>query len=326
MALLLTHADIARLDGMPVAIKAMEHVYGLPPDEAGSRVRVDVPTGNGWLRIMAATIPGLGVFGYKAMNLAPGIGVRYIVSVYSIASGELLGVVDAREVTTMRTGACAAVATRRLARPGLPEIAVVGTGAEARAQLEAMHELYPDAVVRVFSRQQANRERFRAWAADRLGVQVRTCPSLADAVEGAGVVVLATKSPTPVLTKALVAPGVHVNSIGSARRDQYEIAADAFPLFSPVVCDSPEHVLGEAGDAYDAVQDGMLAPAMVSSLAQLVRGEVGGGEGDAPTLYKSVGTATQDVALAHSLLASARTDPGRASTELVGFPAIKEAS
>ena len=256
MSILLSDSDVTRMRGLSLAIASMEEVYALPPDQVGSPVRVDVPTGNGWLRMMAASIPGLGVFGYKAMNLAPGVGVRYVVAVYSIATGELLGIVDARELTTLRTGACAAVATRHLVTAPVNDIAIIGTGVEARAQLEAMHELYPAAEIRVYSRAADNREHFRAWAFADVGVQVSVSSSIQEAVEGAGVIVLATKSGQPVLTKELVGAGSHVNSVGSARRDQYELAVDAFPMFSPVVCDSPEHVLSEAGDAHDAVQAG----------------------------------------------------------------------
>jgi len=325
MTILLSDAEVAGMDGMSLAISAMEHVYGLPADQVGTPVRVDVPTGNGWLRVMAASIPGLDVFGYKAMNLAPGIGVRYVVAVYSIPSGELLGIVDARELTTLRTGACAAVATRHLVSAAVDQIAIVGTGVEAKAQLEAMHVLYPAAAVRVHSRQSENRERFRAWAADRLGLDVAACSTLRDAVEGAGVVVLATKSAQPVLTKELVCAGSHVNSVGSARRDQYELAVDAFPMFSPVVCDSPEHVLSEAGDAYDAVQAGAITASTVLSLSQLVRGDYAVVASNAPSLYKSVGSATQDVALAHSLLTALGSEPGERGTSLPGFPALKSA-
>jgi len=325
MALLVTDADVSRLDGVTIAIAAMENVYGLPDDAVGDPLRVDVPTGNGWLRVLAATIRGLDVFGYKAMNLTPGIGVRYVVSVYAISTGELLGVVDARELTTLRTAACAAVASRRLAKPGVSEIAVIGTGVEGRAQLTAMNALYPGAAVRAYSRQPFNRESFQRWAGESLGVEVTLSTGVAEAVEGAEVVVLATKSHQPVLTKELVAAGTHVISVGSARRDQYEIAPDAFPLFAPIVCDSPLHVLAEAGDAHDAVEAGLLPSAEVVGLSQLVRGEVPASAGT-PTLYKSVGTAVQDLALAHGLLAQLRDGGESRASVLDGFPSIKRTS
>lgn len=322
MALLVTDADVSRLDGVTAAIAAMENVYGLPDDAVGEPVRVDVPTGNGWLRVLAATISGLDVFGYKAMNLTPGVGVRYVVSVYAISTGDLLGVVDARELTTLRTAACAAVATRRLAKPDVGEIAIIGTGVEGRAQLLAMNALYPSARVRAYSRQQANRESFKRWAAESLAVDVTLSIGVAEAVAGAEVVVLATKSHQPVLTKELVAVGTHVVSVGSARRDQYEIAPDAFPLFAPIVCDSPAHVLAEAGDAHDAVEAGLLPPSEVVGLSHLVRGEVPASTG-APTLYKSVGTAVQDLALARELLAQLRGGGQGQASVLDGFPTIK---
>ena len=76
--------------------------------------------------------------GFKAMNLAPGRGVRYQVHLYRIETGELLAIMDAQHLTTLRTGATSAVATRRLAPARKMQMALLGSGAEARAQLEAM--------------------------------------------------------------------------------------------------------------------------------------------------------------------------------------------
>jgi alanine dehydrogenase len=326
MALLLSNAEITESRAMSLAISAMEGVYRLPPEDVGAPVRVEIPTGRGWLRLLAATIPGLGVFGYKAMNLVPGIGVRYAVFVYSIESGELLGIVDAQEATTLRTGACSALATRHLVREDPRRIAIIGSGIEARAQLYAMHTLYPAAEIAVHSRHPENRVNFTAWARAELGVGCIDHARLESALVDADVVVLATKSSTPVLNKEMISPGMHVNSVGSARKDQHELAGDAFPMFWPVVCDSPSHVLTEAGDAAGAVEDGTLSLDAVFSLSQLVRGELSGrAKLDQPTLYKSVGTATQDVALAQALLVQLGGNGMSIGTKIEGFPDIKSA-
>src|SRR5438876_306286 len=89
--------------------------------------------------------------GFKAMNLAPGHGVRYQVHLYRANSGELLAIMDAQHLTTLRTGATSAVATTRLARSGLATVALLGSGLEAHAQLEAMQALGIVKSAKVFS-------------------------------------------------------------------------------------------------------------------------------------------------------------------------------
>ena len=139
MTLLLPHEDVCAAVGMADAIVAMEEAFReegegavlLPP-------RINMKAGKGWLRVGPVSLEKSGWMGFKAMNLVPGAGVRYQVHLYEIASGALLAIIDAQHLTTLRTGATSAVATRRLARPGAAVVALLGSGVEARAQLEAM--------------------------------------------------------------------------------------------------------------------------------------------------------------------------------------------
>ncbi len=317
MTLVLNHGDVCEVATMAMAIEAMEHVYGLAGDgQTGDPRRYDIALTKGWLRLMVIEAQGLGVFGYKAMNLFPGVGVRYAVHLYDGSSGALAAIVDAKQVTALRTAACAAVATDRLAPARVERMAMIGTGAEARTQLLAMDSVRPAATVAVHSRSEANVARFIEEMAPQVAAELTPCTSVEDAVAGAQLVVLATKSDTPVLRADHLRSGVHVNSVGAARLDQRELDSDVFAVVDLTVCDEVELVSREAGDVAQAVVAGTFVPERAMSLAELVRSPVERDD-SAITLFKSVGSALQDLALAGRVVEAARAKGlGR---ELAGF-------
>ena len=258
--------------------------------------------------------------GFKAMNLVPGQGVRYQVHLYEIASGALLAIMDAQYLTTLRTGATSAVATRRLARPGAAVVALLGSGMEARAQLEAMHADGKVQSVRVFSPTPANRERLAVDFRARFGMQIEAVASAEQAVADADLILAAVKSTEPVLSGRWLRDGCHVNSVGTARRDQREIDAETFARSARVIVDTKEGVFGEAGDAFVAREQ--IRMDEVHELAKLVIGEVPGRRNDTDiTLFKSVGTGLQDIAVA--ALIYRRAVERSVGTDLGEFPYLK---
>ena len=290
---------------MADAIAAMESAFReegegrttLPP-------RINMKAGRGWLRVGPVALEGAGWGGFKAMNLAPGHGVRYQVHLYDLESGALCSIMDAQHLTTLRTGATSAVATRRLARPGAGTVALLGSGPEARAQLEAMATAGYVAAARVYSPTAANRETLAA-AFRAGGMRIDAVASAEAAVDGADLVLAAVKSSEPVLLGRWLRPGMHVNSVGTARRDQREIDVETFARSARIVVDTKEGVFGEAGDAYVA-RDAVDADA-VRNLCELVSTGVGG-RADAReiTLFKSVGSGIQDIALAAVIYENAK--------------------
>lgn len=276
--------------------------------------------GKGWLRVGPVALEKSGWMGFKAMNLAPGNGLRYQVHLYEIASGSLLAIMDAQHLTTLRTGATSAVATRRLARSGAAVVALLGSGVEARAQLDAMQADGKVRAARVYSPTAANRERLAADYRTRFGMDIEAVASAEEAVSGADLIVAAVKSTVPVLLGEWLRPGMHVNSVGTARRDQREIDPETFKRSARVVVDTKEGVFGEAGDAV-AAREVMTAEA--HELSELVVGKAPGrGSADEITLFKSVGTGIQDIALA--ALIYQRAVERTVGTDLGGFPYLKK--
>jgi alanine dehydrogenase len=323
VTLVLDEAAVGELIGMPLAIDAMHHAFELEARGLVTGVsRMDTSTGAGWLRVLCAVIDGDGVFGFKAMNLATNTGVRYQIHVYSIVSGDLLAIVDAKSVTAARTAGCSAVATKLLARTDVSDVAIVGTGWEARAQFRAMHTLYPKATFHVHSRSSDHRRAFSREMATETGARIELHDELETAVERADVIVVATKSGEPVLDIGHAVPGVHINSIGATRPDQHEIAPALFGRCERVVFDDVPLVLREAGDAARAVACGALRPETPTALAELVAGrQPARSNRSQVTLYKSVGTAAQDLVLAYRVFELAvKRGLG---VRLDGFPSLK---
>jgi len=223
--------------------------------------------------------------------------VRYQVHLYRASSGELLAIMDAQHLTTLRTGATSAVATRRLANPGPCVVALLGSGIEARAQLDAMQAMGYVESARVFSQTGANRQKLAEDYRRAFDMKIDAVGSAEEAVAGADMVLAAVKSSETVFYGKWLRPGMHVNSVGTARRDQREIDAETFQRSAITVVDTREGVFGEAGDAV-AAKD-VIRPDDVYELAELVIGKAPGRTApEQITLFKSVGTGVQDIALA----------------------------
>lgn len=322
MTLLLTHEDVQKSVSMADAIEAME--AGFREEGEGGAVlppRINIKAGKGWFRVGPVVMEHSGWMGFKAMNLAAGQGVRYQVHLYSVATGALEAIMDAQFLTTLRTGATSAVATRRLARPGATTVALLGSGAEAKAQLEAMQAAGYVKSAKVYSPTAANR---RALAEDfrrRHAMEITDVASAEEAVDGATIVLAAVKSSETVFWGRWLKPGMHVNSVGTARRDQREIDPETFTRSARIVVDTREGVFGEAGDAV-AAKD-VVKPADVAELAELVTGKSSGRQSaDEITLFKSVGTGIQDIALASFIYRNAKSKG--IGMDIGAFPCLKK--
>jgi ornithine cyclodeaminase/alanine dehydrogenase len=322
MVLLLKHEEVMQTVSMDDAIVAMESGFK-EEGEGGALLpqRINVKAGKGWFRVGPVVLQNSGWVGFKAMNLAPGYGLRYQVHLYKIETGELLCIMDAQHLTTLRTGATSAVATRRLGRGRPCVVSLLGSGAEAYAQLDAMRAAGLVASARVYSPTEANRKRLADTFRKRHGMIIVDVPSAEAAVDGSEIVLAAVKSNTTVLLGRWLQPGMHVNSVGTARRDQREIDVETFQRSDVIVVDTKEGVFSEAGDAYaarDAIQ-----PDSVSELSSVVVGAASGRTSDSQiTLFKSVGTGIQDIALAAAIYQ--RAVERQVGTNIGNFPYLKE--
>jgi ornithine cyclodeaminase len=210
---------------------------------------------------------------------------------------------DGTWLTALRTGAAGGLAADLLARKDASTVALFGAGVQARSQLEAVRCVRPVTDVRVVSRTAASAD---ALVAELDGLSARRARSPEDALRGADIVIAATDSRTPVFDGTLVEPGTHVTAIGSFTPEMREVDT-ALVTRARVVVDQREAALAEAGDLIGPIRDGALdASAVSAELGEVVLGRAPGRRTDEEiTLFKSVGNAVQDVAIAASVLAEA---------------------
>ncbi len=204
------------------------------------------------------------------------------------AFGTPLAFMDGRLITEMRTAATSAAVTQRVANPDSKILALIGSGVQAEAHLEALSTLYDFDEIRIWSRTTANAERF-AQQHGAVAMEARA------AVEGADIVVTATNAREPVLQGAWLKPGAHVNAVGSPRPNWREL--DDAAMSNTIIVDSREAAAVEAGDV-------ILSGAEISAEAgEVLAGTVSVGSG-ATTVFKSLGMAVEDIVAARLVYAN----------------------
>jgi ornithine cyclodeaminase/alanine dehydrogenase-like protein (mu-crystallin family) len=250
------------------------------------RNMLTIEEGKRYLGIMpavAADAMGAKLVSFYPQNAATGMPTHMaMILLFSPQTGEPLAVMDGRLVTEMRTAAVSAAATKLLAAPDSRVLALLGSGVQAGAHLQALSQVRSFAEVRVWSRTAEHAERFAREH------KIKAMPAEA-AGRGADVVVTATNALEPILEGAWLKPGAHVNAVGSPRPDWRELDDNA--MANTLIVDSHEAVLKESGDV-------ILSNAPI--YAEI--GEIFAGRKKAPvaatTVFKSVGLAIEDVAAA----------------------------
>jgi ornithine cyclodeaminase/alanine dehydrogenase-like protein (mu-crystallin family) len=250
-------------------------------------------------------------YGLKAVCIFPGNPGRGLdahqgaVLLFDGETGALRAVVDASAVTAIRTAAVSAVATRALARKDARELAILGSGVQARSHLEAMAKVRPFDRARVWSRTAEHAEAFAAGA--QVPFPVETVASAEEAALGADVIVTATSSPEPIVRKEWLAPGAHVNAVGSSIPTARELDAATVAKAS-LFADARESMINEGGDYLFAVREAGIGPDHIR--AELGEVLIGTHEGrrsaDELTVFKSLGLAAEDLAAAEHAYARAR--------------------
>ncbi|MCC6473107.1 MAG: ornithine cyclodeaminase family protein [Burkholderiales bacterium] len=321
--LLLRHEAVQEAMQSAQVIDALERMLSrpgagmlaLPP-----RLTVEDERG-GFLRLMPVIASDTGYAGFKAMNLHPAYGVRYMIAMIALANGELAALLDADWITAYRTAATAAIAVRHLKPRAAQTLAVIGSGTQARALLDAVSRVLAPRRVLVYSPTAANRERFAAEMAARLGVSIEAAASAEEATRDAGVVLSAYRAKsTPLIHAAMVRPGALVCGISSVRPRHREVDVSLWEA-SRVVVDDLAHVR-ESGDGRAAAERGLCGEENVCELWRVLRdASLGRRSEDERVLFKSVGTAEQDIALAALVIERATA---RGLGEQLGeFPALR---
>lgn len=228
-----------------------------------------------------------------------------VVVMFDAASGAPAAVLDAHAITSIRTAAASAVATRALARANATRLAILGTGEQAGAHVHAMAAVRELSSIAVWGRTPEKAAALAARAHDALGLPVSVAPDVEQAVANADIVCATTSSPTPILQGAWIRRGTHVNLVGASSASTRETDAGLIAK-SAFYVDLRASAMAEAGDLLEAM--GPLAARHIrGEIGEVLNGKVPGREGDdVVTVYKSLGIAAQDLAVAHALLERAR--------------------
>ena len=308
MTLHISEAEVRSLLTMPMAIEAVETIS---QKQASGEVvvhprrRFELP-GGGFFHYMAAADFSAGYVAMKQYTFVNG-QLRFLVPLYEMRSGDLLALIEADYMGQLRTGAASGVATKSLARRNSRIAAIIGSGGQARTQLEAMAEVRKLELARVYSRNTKKREGFAKEMSERLGFRVEGAASTSDAVRGADIVCTATTTSHPVVFGADLAPAVHINAIGANHSHKRELDEDAVESADVIVVDSIEQSRQEAGDLIIAFEGDEICWTGVKKLSDVVAGKTSGRTSDAEvTLFKSNGIASWDLAAAMKVYALAK--------------------
>ncbi|MFJ7158891.1 ornithine cyclodeaminase family protein [Streptomyces sp. NPDC101118] len=306
---LITAADAARLLGPAGAADALAAALrdGLDPETAPHRTALAVPGGE-LLLMPAATRSWAGV---KIAGVAPGNAARglpRITGSYLLLDGATLtpvALLDGAALTALRTPAVSALALRRLARPGPLRAVFFGTGPQAYGHLDAVLADRPLTALTVVGRRPEAAEELAAYAR-KLGVPDARAGEPGE-VARADLVVCCTTAREPLFDGRLVGPGATVVAVGSHEPDARELDTGLVRR-SAVYVEARSAALREAGDLLVPLAEGAIGPDHVAgTLAELVSGEAGRQEG-CPQVFKSVGMAWEDLAVAVALYLATRAN------------------
>ena len=248
MALFLSEDDVCELLSMERALEYVEASFlAQATGQAINRPRKRILLPHSSLHYMAAAFPAEDWYGMKIYTVTPS-DLRFWVLLLDVRSGELKAVIQGDNLGRIRTGAASGVATKYLARADASRVGLIGTGRQARTQLEAITKVRQVSSLKVFGRDQERQQEFCRDAQERLGIQAEPASSAEEAVRFGEVVITATNARDPVVLGEWLQPGTHVNTIGANMANRRELDEVTLARASLIAVDSLEQAHEEAGD------------------------------------------------------------------------------
>lgn len=291
-----TESEVRDLLPMRDAVTLMQSAFEkLARDEASNqpRRRLILPTGS-ILHYMAASDGKY--FGAKVYSTHPRHGAHFVFLLYRAEDAEPLALLEANYLGQIRTGAASGLATRYISRPDAGTLGIIGSGFQARSQLEAILAVRTIRRVSVWSRDPARRAGFAAECSSAFQVNVAAVDHAEDAVRGAAIVATATNAKDPVVAPEWIAPGTHINAMGSNQARHRELPAELIQRADWIVVDSLEQARMESGDLLMALDEDGWKASKVVELKDVVAGRViRERRPEQVTIFKSNGLAVEDV-------------------------------
>ncbi|MEJ2109312.1 MAG: ornithine cyclodeaminase family protein [Acidobacteriota bacterium] len=300
MAILIKEADVENLVTMDMAIEAVEEAFKLQGEhKVQNATRSRCRLNKAMLHVMFA--------GLKAYTSGEK-KTRFHVMLYD-SNGILLAMIQADKLGQMRTGAASAIATKYMSRDNTARLGIIGTGWQARAQVEAICAVRRIRDITAFSRDSENCRKFCDEMSETTGISASPAETAEAAVREMDILVTATSSSEPVLMGEWLSEGAHINAIGSNSLSRQELDVDAVRKCDCVIVDSNEQAKLEAGDLARAEEEEAFYWEDARELGLVVVGEYPGREDPKEiTLFESQGIALEDIALAARVYAKANEE------------------
>jgi len=322
-ALIINQSEVRRLLPMDECLELMDHAFKIVSGGAAVlpvRSVMWLPDGTGLLGMMPGCLQQSGIMGLKVVTVFPdnqGSGYEShtgVVILFETEHGQILSMVEGGEITAIRTAAASGVATRLLAREDAGDLAVIGSGTQARMHLEAMLLVRPVQRVRVWSLSLEHAREFAERESRRHGIVVEAMNTAREAVKGADIICTATPAREPVLFSDMISEGAHINAVGSCTPAARELDTKTV-VRSRLFVDKRESTLKEAGDFLIPQNEGAIDEDHIhGEIGEILLGKVEGRTSEHEiTLFESLGLAVED-------LVSARYVYGRALEKGMGTP------
>lgn len=301
--LLINEDDVRRLLTMDLALEAVEAgLRKMALDEAHIIPRARVVTDHAVLHTMGAAAKSLGFMGSKVYSTSRKGHAQFIVSLFDGKTGYLVALIQADYLGQVRTGAASGIATRIMSRLDSTEVGIIGSGKQARTQIEAICKVRNIRKVSVYSPNEEHRRTFAEEMSRKCEVEVVPVSRPEDAAQNKDIIVTATTSREPVLMGSWVSQGTHINAAGSNMLGKAELDVEVIRKCADVVVDSKDQARVEAGDFQQPLEDGALHWADIRELGQVMVGRYAvRKQPQDVTLFKSLGIAVEDVAVAGKL-------------------------
>jgi ornithine cyclodeaminase/alanine dehydrogenase-like protein (mu-crystallin family) len=314
--LIVSQTEVPELLPMGECIEVVEHAFAaLAQGDAVLPLRpvLWLPDREGLLCMMPTYLGNIKSVGAKVFSVFTGNhGTQYdvhqgVVLLFETTNGCLKAIVDATSITAIRTAAASAVATKLLARPDAADLAILGSGTQARAHLEAMLLVRPIRRVRVWSLPLEHGRQFAERESARLGIPVEAMNTARAAVVGADLICTTTPAREPILMGGWLSPGTHINAIGSSVPTTRELDTEAV-VMSRLFVDRRESTVNEAGDFLFPKKEGAIDDDhILGEIGDILVGKIEGRRSrDEITLFKSLGLAIEDLASAHHVYRKAK--------------------
>ncbi|KTD25679.1 ornithine cyclodeaminase [Legionella lansingensis] len=309
---LLRLEDIKRCITMKEAIDVMEEAFKqLARREVIMPLRTPIPVfkENALTLSMPAYLPEQGALGLKVVSIFPNNlkknlhSVQGVILLLDAKTGKVEALMEGAYLTALRTGAVSGLATKFLSDENAKHVAIIGAGAQAATQLEAIAAVRNIEQVSIWSR---NKERANTLAETiQNHFEVKTYKKLETAIKDADIICTATASTEPLIHLKHIKPNVHINAIGSHTKDMREIANDVLANAS-VIVDQKSAALAEAGEIIHAIRNKVLKKTSLKELGKVISKHASPYYKKRLTVFKSVGLAIQDISIAQAVYWNAK--------------------